>query len=149
MKLKVRREQNKRARQETNRKNCQNHCERLPPAHTAVLLQRQPKTAPMPSAVHGHNEKLQEGASEPEGSSPVTSLSDKEAKAQRGPGEARGFSQRGQQQWAPRLGALDTAHVDSAPLAQPERWVPLLLTVSGAALLRGRSPRSRVLNLRV
>lgn len=103
MKIKVRREQNKRASQETNRKNCQNHCERLPPAHTAVLLERQPKTASVPRAVHGHNEKLQKGASEAEGSSPVASLSDKEAKVQRGPGEGaasrRGARNSGRPAW--------------------------------------------------
>ena len=93
MKIKVRREQNKRASQETNRKNCQNRCERLPPAHTAVLLQRQPRTASVPRAVHGHNEKLQKGASEAEGPPPVASLSDKGAR----PWGGRGFSQRGQE----------------------------------------------------
>ena len=142
MKIKVRREQNKRASQETNRKNCQNRCERLPPAHTAVLLQRQPRTASVPRAVHGHNEKLQKGASEAEGPPPVASLSDKGARAQRGPGEGAA-SRRGA-----RNGTRHGPRGQCSPHSARE-MAALLLAASGAALLRGRSPRSRVLNLSV
>ena len=148
MKIKVRSEQDRRASQEKNKSTCHKHHERLPlltqplcyrdslERHQAQCSPRAPREAAGGSLRGG-------------GVVSCTFTARQGSRGQERSWAGARLLTEGPEPWAPPPGERDTAHVDSAPLARPERRVPPLLTAPGAALLRGRSPRGRALNLSV